>query len=111
MWSNFIYFWIMSGVIAIAGFLFIRFNKNARLKRVVFPLMLILTYALVIYYVWNTFGDEFGSIIYVFAAIAAGISYLKYRVVVFCDACSAMTNSERTFSRPTECSKCGSKWV
>lgn len=111
MERNFFYYWVASIVISLAGFLFLRFNRNARLKRVVFLLMIVLSYALVISFAWINFGEEFGSIIYAFAAIGIMVSYLNYRRVVFCDSCAAMTSSEKTLSRPTECSKCGSKWV
>ncbi len=111
MLSNFLYFWIVSVAIALAGFLFLRFSKNAQSKRVVFPLMLILTDAILIYFAWTNFGDEFGRIVYIFAGLAVAMTYLNYRRVAFCDACAAMTSSDKLLVRPTECSSCGSKWV
>lgn len=111
MLSNFLYFWIALVAIALAGFAFLRFSKSARLKRWVFPLMLILTDGILIYFAWTNFGDQFGTVVYVFAGVAVVMTYLNYRRVVFCDACAAMTSSGALFSRPTECSDCGSKWV
>jgi hypothetical protein len=110
MESTFFYYWIGSIVVGLAGFFFLRFSKNARLKRVVFPSMLIISFVLVICFAWSTFA-EFGAVFYVFVVMGIGISYLNYRKVVFCESCAAMTTGEKFFSRPTECSACGSKWV
>ncbi len=110
MKENFFYWWIGWVVYGIVSFLFFRFNKNTPLKRVVFPVSLILTTTVFLYIVWSMMQDV-GVFLYVFSAMAVAIGIANYRSTVFCDSCSAMTYSGKPFVHPIECSKCGSKWV
>jgi hypothetical protein len=105
-----LYWWLGGLVIGIAGFLFFRFNKNAQVKRVVFPVTIMLTTAAFLGFVWSI-ADGGGVFIYVFSSIAVVIGFSNWRRTVFCDACGAASYSGSPFKRPAECSSCGSKWV
>lgn len=111
MSENFFYWWIGWAIFGIASFLFLRFNKNARLKRVVYPLIQIFATVYFLFVVWKMVGNDIGPVVYVFSVIAIIIGIANYRSVVFCDSCGAMSYSGTPFKRPVECSQCGSKWV
>ncbi len=111
MKENFIYIWLGGGLLGLGSFLFLRFNKNARVKRVVFPVIQIIGTVAFLFFVWSMWDGEIGLFIYVFSAIAVAIGILNYRRTAFCDSCGAMSFSSSIFGRPTSCSACESKWV
>lgn len=95
-------FWAVLGLCS-AGFF--RLNKNARLKRKVWPPFVIVTGVLFIGFVWAI--SKRAEILYVLIPAVALISMLNLRVVQFCDACGATLRSPNPFRRPAFCSKCG----
>jgi hypothetical protein len=111
MKENFIYIWLGWGLFGLGSFLFFRFNKNARIKRVAFPVIQIIATAAFLFIVWNMWEGEIGAVFFVFSAIAIAIGVSNYRRAAFCDSCGAMSYSGSMFKRPTDCTACGSKWV
>lgn len=110
MKGNFFYFWIGSLIFSVAFYLFLRFSSNVKLKRRIFPVVILITTGGFIAFVWSAMGDA-GAFIYVVTAFSIAIAISNLRSTVFCDACGAATYSGRPFTKPTECSECGSNWI
>ncbi len=108
--ENFIYIWLGWGLFGLVTFLFFKFNKNARLKRVVFPIVQIALTAAFLLFIWNVWEAEIGPFFFFMVGITLVIGVVNYRSVVFCDACGASSYT-KSLKRPTECLSCGSKWV
>lgn len=109
--DNFIYIGLGSALFSLAFFLFFKLNKNARLKRVVFPIVHIAVTAGFLFLFWNMSQASFGPAFLILVAFAAAIGISNYRNIAFCDECGATSYSKGIFKRPSECSSCGSKWV
>lgn len=111
MKDNFFYIWLGWGILSAASFLFLKYYRNARVKRVVYPLMIVVTTGAFLFIVWSMTGPRADGFLIVFSLFAVGIGISNWRSTVFCDECGAMSYSSVPFRRPNECAVCGSKWV
>jgi hypothetical protein len=94
--------WVVLGLFS-AGFFFL--NKNAALKRKVWPPFVIATGVL---FVGFTMVMGFpSSMLFVVVPAVALITFLNLRAVQFCNSCGATIMSQNPLSKPSFCSKCG----
>jgi hypothetical protein len=96
--------WVVLGLFS-AGFFFL--NKNAALKRKVWPPFLVATGMLFLGFMW-AMGLPAEAFFLAVPAVAL-ITLLNLRAVRFCNSCGATLMSQNPFTRPTFCSKCGAK--
>ena len=94
--------WVAVGVIFWA---FFRFNRNARLKRVLYPLVVVATGAAFFAYV----AAVFGLVSVAVAPFILLIVVVNLRLTRFCDACGASVYAKNSFSRPRACTRCSAK--
>ena len=98
----FIAVWVVLGLSS-AAFFFL--NKNAPLKRKVWPPFVVITGVLFVGFAWAMgFPADF---FFVLVPATAVITALNLRAVQFCNSCGATLMSQNPFSRPAFCSKCG----
>jgi hypothetical protein len=86
-------------------YLVIIFSKDAKLKRWLFPIILIGMGAAFVALVWTL--SPLGPLALVTAPIVAGLFFLLHRAVRFCDVCGKTVPGTSVFSRPRFCSVCG----
>jgi hypothetical protein len=94
--------WVVLGLCS-AAFFFL--NKNAVLKRRVWPPFVVGTGVLFL-----GFAMAIGlpaEIMYVAVPAVVAITLLNLRAVQFCGSCGATQMSQNPFSKATYCSKCG----
>ncbi len=96
--------WIVLGL-ASTGFFF--FNKNAGLKRKVWPPFMVITGLLFIGFSL-AIGIP-GNALYLMVPAVVLITLLNLRSAHFCNACGATIQTQNPFSKRTFCSKCGAK--
>ena len=100
----FIGVWVVLGL-ASAAFFFL--NKDASLKRKVWPPATIGVGVLFLGFVWLMgFPAE---VMYIAVPAVALITFLNLRAVQFCDSCGKTLMSQNPFSKAEFCSKCGAK--
>ncbi len=106
--SDLFYFWICWGLLGLGSFLFFKFNKNAGLKRFIFPFFTLFMSALFIYMMVAIM--HFNSTILMIAIpVSLLISFLNYRKTRFCDNCGETVIGGSQFVPPIECNKCKSQ--
>ena len=94
--------WVVLGLFS-AGFFFL--NKNAQLKRKVWPRFVVVTGALFAGFVW---AMGFPShVMFIVVPAVALITVLNLHAVQFCNSCGATIMSQNPLSKPAFCSKCG----
>jgi hypothetical protein len=96
--------WVVLGLISFA---FFQFNKDADLKRKVWPVVVVGTGVLFVTFVW-LMGFRGGEMYVVVPAITL-ITALNLRAVKFCDSCGATLYYGNLFVKMEYCPKCGSK--
>ena len=96
--------WIVLGIFS-TGFFYL--NKNAALKRKVWPPFISAVGILFLGFTW-AMGVPAGTFFFAVPAVAL-ITLLNLRTVTFCNSCGATLRSQNPFSRPAFCSKCGAK--
>jgi len=106
--NNFFYFWISWLVIGVCSFLFFRYNKNAGLKRFIFPFVLTFINLLFLYFVWTEMNSE-GPFLYIFTFGVILIAVSNYRRTKFCSNCGATVYGGSIVSSPSECHECTSR--
>lgn len=111
MKDNFAYIWIGWLIFGLAAFLFFRFYKNAKVKRIAFPVVQVVVTAAFLIFVWNMWEAEIGPMFFLFSGFAILIGISNFLRTAFCDSCGAMSYSNSLIKPPTSCSSCGSKWV
>jgi hypothetical protein len=84
---------------AISWLLF--FNRNAALKRRLFPVLVVLGSLVFVFYTLDTGSPP------LFVAFIVPITLLNLWITRFCDACGATVISQKLWQRPRECTKCG----
>ncbi len=94
--------WVGLGLFS-ACFFFL--NKNAPLKRKVWPRFMILTGVLFVGFVWSMSGSA--QMLFILVPAVTLITLLNLRALHFCDACGATLINQNPLSRPAFCSKCG----
>lgn len=93
------------GVLGVGSVGFFRLNKNARLKRKVWPPFILATSILFIAFAWAI--SPRAEVLYVLIPASALIALLNLRAVQFCDSCGATLRSSNPFRKTAFCSKCG----
>jgi len=94
-------FWVL-GLFA-AGFFFL--NRNAQLKRKVWPPFVVAAGVLFAGFVWATGAPA--EVLVIVVPVVALITTWNLRAVQFCNNCGATIMSQNPLSRPAFCSKCG----
>lgn len=104
----FLVFFVCWVILGITSFLFFYINRNASLKRRIFPFFLVgvgLVFTAFIAYM--THGDP-RAISMTLPAIAL-ITFLNFRTTRFCDACGRTLIRQPLFTRPGFCPHCGDR--
>jgi hypothetical protein len=96
--------WMTLGVVS---FLFFQFNRNARLKRTLWPVFVITASALFIVFM-SSMGFR-GPAWYIFIPAIVLITILNLRNTRFCSTCGRTIHSQNILSPPRFCPKCGSE--
>jgi len=92
--------WVALGILSLFFFL----NKDAALKRKVWPAFTIATGILFIGFLWAMGAS---SPLFVIAVVI--ITVLNLRAAKFCDACGKTLMMRNPLSPPQYCAKCGAK--
>jgi len=96
--------WVVLGLFS-TGFFY--FNKNAVLKRKVWPPFLGAVGILFLGFMW-AMGVPPETFFLAVPAVAL-ITLLNLRIMRFCNSCGATLKSQNPFAKPAFCSKCGAK--
>jgi hypothetical protein len=94
--------WVVLGLFSTVFFFL---NKNANLKRKVWPPFVIATGLLFLGFTW-AMGFP-AHVMYIAAPAVFVITLLNLRAMRFCSSCGATQMSQNPFSKPEHCSKCG----
>ena len=106
---EFIAFMLVWCLLGLTSFLFFHFNRNATLKRRVFPAFMIVVGAMFLGVVYYFIGWQ-QPLVFVGAVPAVVvISYLNIRMTRFCESCGRTLYRQPLFSKPRFCSHCGAK--
>lgn len=97
--------WIGLGLIS---FLFFTFNKNVRLKKIVFPLSVILTSFLFVYFGYPM-GFRGSIQFYYIIPATVVIGLLNIITTRVCNQCSKLVSGYNPITKNKHCPKCGSK--
>jgi len=100
----FIGLWAALGLFS-AGFFFL--NRNASLKRKVWPPFVAAVALLFAGFAWALGVPE--QLFYFLVPATVLITVLNLRAVQFCDACGSTVMNQNPFMKPEFCSKCGAK--
>ena len=92
--------WIIAGIASAFFFM----NRNASLKRRLWPPYVIGAAILFLMFVWWFLPNE--AALYVAAPLLALVTFINLRVVKFCNACGATTQN-LPFRPARFCAKCG----
>jgi len=98
-------FFVIWAILGIGGAIFFYGNRDAALKRKIFPYFLLL---IGIAFVGFTFYMQGQVPIFMIVAVVA-VLILNFRMTRFCDACGQMVVSRALFVTPKYCQKCGAK--
>jgi hypothetical protein len=101
----FMVFWLLLGL---ASFLFFQFNRNAALKRRVWPPFMIIIGVIFAAFLWHVTNGYSEALLFMVPAIVI-ISILNIRLTRFCDACGRTLHAQPFCSRPAFCKYCGTK--
>ena len=101
-----IYFIILLMLGAVAPYLLFR-TKNAKIKRILFPLLVILVGSWVLGFIW--FLGFPRKVLFIATVSVALVSFLNWRSFKFCNACGSTVRGE-SFSTPKQCSSCGAEF-
>jgi len=96
--------WVALGLSSAGFFLF---SKNAKLKRKVWPPLVVVTSVMFIGFAW-VMGMPVNTFYLMLPAVAL-ITLLNLRAARFCVSCGATIMSQNPFSKPAFCHKCGAK--
>ena len=98
------YFWLCWMGLGLGSFLFFHFNRNAGLKRLIFPLFLIFANAIFLYVVWLIMKSP--GILVAAAAVTIVINFINFRKTRFCNNCGRTVYGGDLIARPKECPHC-----
>jgi len=96
--------WVVLGV---ASFAFFQLNRNAALKRKLWPIFSVGVGILFIVFAW-LMGLRDRQLYFVFPAVAL-IAYLNVRFIKFCDSCGRTIYRQPPFVSYHFCPSCGAK--
>jgi hypothetical protein len=94
-------------VLALGSLAFFHFNKNAALKRNVWPIMTVGVGILFVVFVW-LLGFR-GGVLYFVVPATVLMTALNIKGTQFCDSCGKTLYIQNPFSKPAFCPACGSK--
>lgn len=98
-------FWVVLGV---SSFVFFHFNRNAALKRRIFPFFVIAVGIIfTAFLAYMTRG--FPRVLFLAVPMIGLITFLNIRRTHFCDSCGRTLYSQPTFKRPAFCPRCGAQ--
>src|SRR5687767_6638119 len=98
--------WCLLGV---GSFLFFHFNRNAALKRRVFPAFVVAVGLIFGGFVYFSAGSQQPQVLYMLVPALLLISFLNIRQTRFCDSCGKTLYRQPIFSRPRFCPHCGAE--
>jgi hypothetical protein len=101
----FMVFWTLLGL---TSFLFFQFNRNAALKRRIWPPFIIIIGVIFASFVWYTSGGRPEVLVFMLPAVAL-ISLLNIRLTRFCQSCGRTIRAQPFSSPGSFCKYCGAK--
>ncbi len=102
---GYIYFGVWAAL-AIADLYLLFGTKNAKLKRILFPLLVIFAGVWVLLFI--VFLGFPRHVLYIAIPSVILITILNLKLTKFCDACGSVVRGE-FFSVPKQCNNCGAK--
>ena len=105
VFAVFFVFWIALGL---GSFLFFQFSRDAKLKRRIWPI-LIICIAIIFgcFVLYMTGGDA--RVLFIMIPAIILISFLNLRTTRFCNSCGKTLHRQPVFSRPQFCPYCGAQ--
>jgi hypothetical protein len=98
--------WVLLGLVS---FLFFHFNRNASLKRRVWPAFIVAVGVIFGGFVYYTMGRQQPQVLYLMVPALILISFLNIRMTRFCDSCGKTLHRQPLFSRTQFCPHCGAE--
>jgi hypothetical protein len=105
--SAFAIFVCVWAILGVATAVFFTFNRNAQLKRVVFPPFVIGIGVVFATFVWLMHGRHHPDSLILLVPGVTMVTLLNLWITRFCDACGRTVVNRGGFSRPKYCHKCG----
>lgn len=106
--QGFLIFSVCWVILGIASFLFFYFNRNAPLKRKIFPVFVVATgFTFAAFLVYETRGEP--RALSIALPMIALITFLNIRTTRFCDPCGRTLIRQPLFTRPSFCPHCGAR--
>lgn len=94
-------------ILCVAASLYFRFGRNAKHKRLVFPVAVVTSAVLLFAITW-LFEPSIPTAVCI-AAVLGFAGYASLRTVGFCGTCGATVRGHGLLTRPTYCVKCGTR--
>ncbi len=98
---------ILWGLLGLGSALFFRFNRNASLKRRLWPTVHIIEGFLFMVVCWFGTGMHQPEMYWFMVPAVALISFLNIRSARFCDSCGRTLYRQNALSRLPDCPHCG----
>jgi hypothetical protein len=99
----FVIFWIL---LSVASFCFFHFHRGAKLKRRIWPILIIGTALLFVAFSFYFLGSHLEMLVLVIPAVAL-VSFINLRKVRFCDSCGRTLYQQPIFRAASTCPCCG----
>ena len=95
---------VVTTLLSLAGFLYVQLSRNASIKRIVWPIVVVAFGVAFLYIPLHDpqFGWPFSGL------MAIPLAFLYFRFV-FCPVCGRTIRRNGLFGKPEFCSKCGAK--
>ena len=106
---EFIVFMVVWVLLGLGSFLFFHFNRNAALKRQVWPAFIIAVGLIFGGFVYFSTGRQQPRVLYLMVPALLLISFLNIRQTRFCDSCGKTLYRQPIFSRTQFCPHCGAE--
>jgi len=106
---EFIAFMVLWVLLGLGSFLFFHFNRNAALKRRVWPVFIVAIGLILGGFVYFSMGREQPLVLYFMVPAILLISFFNIRTTRFCDSCGRTLHRQPVFSRAQFCPQCGAE--
>jgi len=106
---GFIAFILLCGVLGIGSVVFFTFNRNAALKRRIWPGFIIGGGLLFVSFVYFSVGQQQPELLYFLLPMTALVSFINIRSTRFCDACGRTLTRQPILKRTQFCPHCGAE--
>ena len=106
---EFIVFIVVWVILGLSSFLFFHFNRNASLKRRIWPAFIIIVGTIFGGFMYYVMGYQQPQILYPAVPAIILISFLNIRTTRFCDSCGKTLYQQPIFSRTQFCPHCGAE--